>query len=149
MVTRTRLSVALYVHCLSCNLHLRHFGVICKASRRFLRESVIMTQLCRNMSLNTYRSFETEMHFECVLLTYTQHIQQCTSVPIGCPNILFPYTHCAPACNRPTEFGQFTSFTHLILQLVHRHAKWWLLNFTLEYAIKAQRRSRGLALIFL
>jgi len=104
MVTRTRPSVTLFLLCHSCNLHLRHFVVICNASRRFLIESVIMTHLGRNMSLNTYRTFQTEMHFECVLLTYTQHIQQCTSVPVGCPTVLFSYTHCAPDCNRPTEF---------------------------------------------
>jgi len=141
MVTRTRLNVTLIVHCRSCNLHLRHFGVMCNVSRRFLSESVIMTHLCRNMYLNTYRTVQTKLHFEYVLLTYTKHIQHCTSVPFGCPTVLFSYTHCAPACNRSTEFWQLTSFTHLILQLVNRHAKCWLItNFTLYHAIKAQRR---------
>jgi len=104
MVTRTRLNVTLIVHCRSCNLHLRYFGVMCNASRRFLSESVIMTHLCRNMYLNTYRTVQTKLHFEYVLLTYTKHIQHCTSVPFGCPTVLFSYTHCAPACNRSTEF---------------------------------------------
>ena len=117
VVMRTRLSVALCVHCLSCNLHFRYFGVILNASRRIVCESVIMTQLCRNTSLNTFGTFQREMHFECVLLTRTKHVQQFTSVPVGYPtvdihtapttvrypNVLFTYPHCAPACNRPTE----------------------------------------------
>ena len=147
VVTRTRLKVTLYVHCLSCNLHLWCFSVIFNASRCILCESVIMAQLCRNMSLNTFGTFQTEMHFGNVLLTYTQHIQKCTSVPVGtrlCVSSLFCiliHTVRMPAPGLPAEFWQFTSLTHLIYQSVHRHchANCWLIKFTLEHAIIAQR----------